>query len=62
MLFRSNSPANRFNPDPRAEVHWGDQSWEEMLLSIVTMSIDPKADVTKLFERPKKKVEGEGAH
>ena len=57
-----NSPANRFNPDPRAEVHWGDQSWEEMLLSIVTMSIDPKTDVNKLFERPKKKVEGEGAH
>jgi hypothetical protein len=56
-----NSPANRFNPDPRAEVHWGDQSWEEMLLSIVTMSIDPKADVNKLFERPKKKSE-ESAH
>jgi hypothetical protein len=57
-----NSPANRFNPDPRAEVRWGDQSWEEMLLSIVTMSIDPKADVTGLFERPKKKGESEGAH
>jgi len=26
------------------------------------MSIDPKTDVNKLFERPKKKVEGEGAH
>ena len=57
-----NSPGNRFNPDPRAEVHWGDQSWEEMLLAIVTMSIDPKADVTKLFEPPKKKGEGESAH
>jgi hypothetical protein len=56
-----NSTSNRFNPDPRAEVRWGDQSWEEMLLAIVTMSIDPKADVTRLFEGPKK-AEGESAH
>jgi hypothetical protein len=57
-----NSPANKYNPDPKAEVHWGDQSWEEMLLGLVTMSIDPQADVTKLFEPPKKKGEGESAH
>jgi hypothetical protein len=25
-----NSPRNRSNPDPTAEVHWGDQTWEEM--------------------------------
>ncbi len=56
-----NSTGNRFNPDPRAEVHWGDQSWEEMLLAIVTMSIDPKADVTKLFEAPTRASE-ERAH
>jgi hypothetical protein len=57
-----NSASNRYNPDPTAEVHWGDQSWEEMLLGLVTMSIDPRADVTKLFEAPKKKGEGESAH
>ena len=56
-----NSTGNRFNPDPRAEVHWGDQSWEEMLLAIVTMLIDPKADVTKLFEAPTRASE-ERAH
>ena len=27
-----NSGNNRFNPDPTAEVHWGDQTWEEMML------------------------------
>jgi hypothetical protein len=26
-----NSPGNKFNPDPKSEVYWGDQSWEEML-------------------------------
>jgi mono/diheme cytochrome c family protein len=27
-----NSSSNRFNPDPTAEVHWGDQTWQEMML------------------------------
>jgi mono/diheme cytochrome c family protein len=25
-----NSPANRSNPDPKTDVKWGDQTWEEM--------------------------------
>ena len=25
-----NSPANKHNPDPKVDVHWGDQTWEEM--------------------------------
>lgn len=28
-----NSAANRFNPDPRQDVTWGDQTWEEMQYS-----------------------------
>ena len=47
-----NSAANRHNPDPTAAVKWGDQSWEEMLLGMVTLAINPKADVTALFEKP----------
>lgn len=27
-----NSPNNPFNPDPKSEVRWGDQSWEEMMI------------------------------
>jgi hypothetical protein len=27
-----NSAANKHNPDPSAEVRWGDQTWEEMLI------------------------------
>ena len=27
-----NSPANRANPDPKATVRWGDQTWEEMMI------------------------------
>jgi len=47
-----NSAANRYNPDPKVDVKWGDQSWEEMLLGMVTLSIDPATDVTAIFERP----------
>jgi hypothetical protein len=35
-----NSAANRSNPDPTKEVHWGDQTWEEMQYSGITYSVD----------------------
>lgn len=35
-----NSRANHANPDPAAEVRWGDQTWEEMMFSWVTYSSD----------------------
>jgi hypothetical protein len=50
-----NSANNRFNPDPKAEVHWGDQSWDEMLLGLAMLQIDPKVDVDKLFQAPPRK-------
>ncbi|HEX5229436.1 MAG TPA: thiol-disulfide isomerase, partial [Bryobacteraceae bacterium] len=41
-----NSPNNKWNPDPTATIHWGDQSWQEMLSApmavIVDRSVDPK--------------------
>jgi hypothetical protein len=38
-----NSRANRANPDPRAEVRWDDQSWEEMMFTWLTYSsADPR--------------------
>ena len=47
-----NSANNRFNPDPTAEVRWGDQSWEEMLLGQTMIQIDPATDLDKLFAAP----------
>jgi hypothetical protein len=43
-----NSPNNPDNPDPKAEVRWGDQSWEEMMVGFVNMAVDPGLDVSKL--------------
>ena len=50
-----NSEANKFNPNPKVDVKWGDQSWEEMLLGLVTLKIDPNQDVNKIFEAPKRR-------
>ncbi|HST21245.1 MAG TPA: thiol-disulfide isomerase [Blastocatellia bacterium] len=35
-----NSTANAFNPNPEAQVRWGDQTWEEMQYTGITYSID----------------------
>jgi hypothetical protein len=50
-----NSANNRYNPDPKAEVHWGDQSWDEMLLGLTMLQIDPNTDLDKLFQAPPKR-------
>ena len=36
-----NSSANKSNPDPTKEVWWGDQTFEEMMFTGLTMSIEP---------------------
>jgi hypothetical protein len=42
-----NSPNNKYNPDPKAQVHWGDQSWEEMLAGfvdfVVPLEVNPRS-------------------
>ena len=34
-----NSPANKSNPDSKADVWWGDQTWEEMMFTAMTFSV-----------------------
>ena len=41
-----NSTANKSNPDPTKEVWWGDQTWEEMMFTGLTFSIDPPKATT----------------
>jgi hypothetical protein len=35
-----NSKGNKSNPDPTKDVRWGDQTWEEMMFTGLTFSID----------------------
>jgi hypothetical protein len=41
-----NSPANRHNPDPKATVRWGDQTWEEMMIGFFTYTVAEKPRAT----------------
>ncbi len=49
-----NSPNNKYNPDPKSDVYWGDQSWEEMLAGFADFAIPITADPNDIA-RPKKK-------
>ena len=35
-----NSANNRYNPDPSATIHWGDQTWDEMIFAWVGVIAD----------------------
>ena len=42
--YYDNSAANPRNPDPSAEVTWGEQSWEEMLVGFFDVAVAPDLD------------------
>ena len=46
-----NSPGNPRNPDPSAEVHWGEQSTDEMMIGFFDVAVDPSFDKPRLFNR-----------
>jgi hypothetical protein len=46
-----NSANNPSNPDPTAEVHWGEQSWEEMMVGFFYVAVDPGVDRKSFFVR-----------
>ena len=41
-----NSSSNRSNPDPSADVHWGDQTWEEMQFTAISLTLERQPDAT----------------
>jgi hypothetical protein len=53
-----NSANNPNNPDPKSEVRYGDQSWEEMMFGFFTVAHDAKMDPRDLM-RAKKKPAGD---
>ena len=40
VAWYDNSPSNKSNPDPTKDVWWGDQTWEEMMFTGLTFSVD----------------------
>ncbi len=46
-----NSKNNPRNPDPTVEVHWGEQSWEEMMIGFFDVAINIDSDKRTFFIR-----------
>ncbi len=46
-----NSANNPYNPDPDAEVHWGEQSWEEMMVGFFDVVVPASMDKESFFIR-----------
>jgi len=46
-----NSANNPRNPDPSAEVRFGEQSWEEMMIGFFDVVVDASVSKTAFFER-----------
>ena len=44
-----NSPNNKYNPDPKAEVRWGEQTWEEMMIGWFDLAVDAGKDPVDVF-------------
>ncbi len=40
VAHHDNSAKNKFNPDPTVTVHWGDQTWDEMMIGYFDYTID----------------------
>jgi hypothetical protein len=49
--YFDNSPQNPYNPDPSAEVVWGEQSWDEMMIGFFDVAVDPSVDKKQYFVR-----------
>ncbi|MBZ5601370.1 MAG: thiol-disulfide isomerase [Acidobacteriia bacterium] len=55
-----NSPNNPDNPDPKKEVHFGEQSWDEMMFAFFDVAVPLNKNPMDLM-RPKKKAPTTGA-
>ncbi len=49
--YFDNSANNPRNPDPAAEVRFGEQSWEEMMIGFFDVLVDASVTKAKFFER-----------
>jgi len=49
--YFDNSANNPANPDPSAEVTWGEQSWDEMMIGFFDVAVDPEVTKQDYFVR-----------
>ena len=51
--YFDNSANNPYNPDPKATVRFGEQSWEEMMFGFFDIAFDAKLSVRQLMTPPR---------
>jgi hypothetical protein len=49
-----NSPNNPFNPDPKSDVYWGEQTWEEMLAGFLDLAMPVNVSMRDVAAPPKR--------
>ena len=52
MAYFDNSRGNPNNPDAEDAVHFGPQSWEEMMIGFFDVAVDARTDKPAFFIRP----------
>jgi Copper type II ascorbate-dependent monooxygenase, C-terminal domain len=52
VAWYDNSRNNPHNPDPEAAVHWGDQTYDEMMVGFFDVAVPANTDKWKFFVRP----------
>jgi len=45
-----NSANNKYNPDPKKEIHWGDQNWDEMQSGFLGLLVDADVNILAIFK------------
>lgn len=51
VAWYDNSKQNPHNPDPTAAVHWGEQTYEEMMVGFFDVAVDKDFDKKRFFQR-----------
>jgi len=51
VAWYDNSRANADNPDPEAEVRWGEQTYDEMMVGFFDVAVDASLDKQRFFLR-----------
>jgi hypothetical protein len=54
VAWYDNSRQNMHNPDPNAQVVWGEQTSEEMMVGFFDVAVDARFDKKRFFEREKR--------
>ncbi len=53
IAWYDNSRNNPHNPDPDAAVHWGDQTYDEMMVGFFDVAVAADLDKNSYFKREK---------